>query len=226
MSIYFESLDKLERFHCENLISADKQVVKAFSIGIGLMVMSQATGGYTIVNYSSTIFDASYSEFDANHSTIIMGAMQIIGTTLSVLLVDKIGRRMLLISSALGMSGCLFLAGLYQRLYMSHDLSNFTWIPTAAISAVILFGSTGVFSTTFVLFVELMPSKVRSIGTMICLLVFTIIGLFTLRYFPATMELIHLERILFICSGGALGMVLFVLLFIKETKGTVLDDHK
>lgn len=189
------------------------------------MIMSQATGGYTFINYASTIFDASYSEFDANYSTIIMGVVQIVGTTLSVFLVDKVGRRMLLIASALGMSGFMFLAGLYQRLYISHDLSDFTWIPTMAISAVILFGSTGVFSTTFVLFVELMPSKVRSIGTMICLMTFTIIGLFTLRYFPVALELIHLEWILFICSTGAFGMVIFVLLFIKETKGTSIDDN-
>lgn len=188
--------------------------------------MSQATGGYTFINYASTIFDASYSEFDANYSTIIMGVVQIVGTTLSIFLVDKIGRKMLLIASAFGMSACLFLAGLYQRLYVSYDLSDFTWIPTVTISAVILFGSTGVFSTTFVLFVELMPSKVRPVGTMICLMTFTIIGLLALRYFPVALELIHLEWILFICSIGACGMVIFVLLFIKETKGTSIDDNK
>lgn len=203
----------------------DKKVVKAFLIGIGLMIMSQATGGYTFVNYASTLFEASYSDFNANYSTIILGVVQLAGTTLSVILVDKVGRKKLIISSALGMSGCLFLAGLYQRFYISHDLSDFTWIPTVAISAAILFGSTGVFSTTFILFVELMPSKVRSIGSMICLMTFTVIGLLTLRYFPVALEVIQLQWIFFISSIGACGMVIFVLLFIKETRGTSIDDN-
>lgn len=187
------------------------------------MTLNQFSGGYTFVNYAATIFEKSYSDIDANLSTVIMGAVQIVGTLSSLMLVDVIGRKMLLIISASGMCVGMFCGGLYQYLYNIYDLTTVTWIPTVAISGVIFFGSIGIFSATFVVFVELLPTKIRSAGSMMCLVVLSSLGFVMLKYFPLLLDLIELQGVLFLCSGLCVGGMIFILLFVKETKGKSLD---
>lgn len=197
--------------------------MKALFVGFGLMTLNQFSGGYTFINYAATIFEKSYSNIDANLSTVIMGAVQIVGTLSSLILVDILGRKMLLIISAFGMCVGMFCGGLYQYLYLIYDLSNVTWIPTVAISGVIFFGSLGIFSATFVVFVELLPSKIRSAGTMMCLILLSTLGFVMLKYFPVVLELIDLQAVLFLCSSFCLAGMLFVIIFVAETKGKSLE---
>ncbi|KAL5288084.1 hypothetical protein ACFFRR_008748 [Megaselia abdita] len=201
----------------------EKRAMKALFVGFGLMTLNQFSGGYTFINYAASIFELSYSDIDANLSTVIMGGVQIVGTLSSLVLVDILGRKMLLIISASGMCAGMFCGGLYQYLYHIYDLTNVTWIPTVAISGVILFGSIGIFSATFVVFVELLPSKIRSAGSMMCLVVLSSLGFIMLRYFPVVLALIGLQGVLFWCSGFCLAGMFFILIFVKETKGKSLD---
>lgn len=187
------------------------------------MSLNQFSGGYTFINYAATIFEKSYSEIDANLSTVIMGGVQIVGTLSSLLLVDILGRKMLLVISACGMCTGMFCGGLYQYLYTVYDLTSVTWIPTVAISGVILFGSIGIFSATFVVFVELLPSKIRSAGSMMCLVVLSSLGFVMLKYFPVVLDLIDLQGVLFLCSGLCLCGMIFIIVFVQETKGKSLD---
>lgn len=188
------------------------------------MILNQCSGGYIFTNYAATIFEKSFSDINPNISTIIMGAVQIIGTFSSLILVDRLGRKKLLIISASGLCAGLFCAGLYQYLYTIIDLTSVTWIPTVVISGAILSGSIGVFSATFVVFVELLPSKVRSAGSMMCLVVLSSFGFLTLKYFPVILELIDLQGFLFLCSGVCLAGMIFIIVYVKETKGKPLDD--
>lgn len=207
--------------------------MKALFVGFGLMTLNQFSGSLTFINYAATIFEKSYSNIDANVSTIIMGAVQIIGTLFSLLLVDILGRRKLLIVSTFGTSAGMLCGGLYQYLYQIYDLSALTWIPTVAISGVIFFASLGVFSVTFVVVVELLPNKIRSIGSMVCLIFLSSLGFVMMKYFPVVLDLINLQGVLFLSSIICFAGMIFIIVFVRETSGeslnksiTVVDDRK
>ena len=124
------------------------------------MALNQFTGSFAIINYSTKIFSLSGSDLDPNISTIIIGILQIIGTYISTLLVDRCGRKILLTISSFGMCLGYGTIGLYSFLYNNMNLTGYNWIPIWSISFVIFMASIGVNPLVFVVLVEILPDKV------------------------------------------------------------------
>lgn len=57
------------------------------------MALSQFSGAFPIMNYTSTIFEASGSSFSPNVSSIFVGVWQLLGSCTSFFLVEKFGRK-------------------------------------------------------------------------------------------------------------------------------------
>lgn len=80
--------------------------------------------------YAAQLFIDSGAIFDANLSAIILGILQVCGTYASSVLVDRIGRRILLGISSFGAAISLFVFGTFSYLNkQGFDLSSFDWIP-------------------------------------------------------------------------------------------------
>lgn len=69
---------------------------KALIIGVGLMVLNQFSGGIVMLSYMASIFNESGSTLTADQSSIVVGAIQCVGAYGSTLLIDRIGRKVLL----------------------------------------------------------------------------------------------------------------------------------
>lgn len=111
--------------------------------------------------YASTIFQDSGSDLDPNISTIIIGAIQFIGSILAIILVDHVGRRILLIISSTGCTIGLFTMGLYGYFgSMGYDVGYLGWISVASLSLVLFSVSIGLVPLTLVVTVEVLPPKV------------------------------------------------------------------
>lgn len=100
---------------------------------------------------------------DPNTNTIIIGAVQIVGSCCATILVDKFGRKILMLLSTSGMCVGLTVIGVYSYLvkYLHIDLSSVTWLPVVIMSFVIFAANIGVIAVTFVLIVEIHPPKVN-----------------------------------------------------------------
>ena len=79
------------------------------SIGINIKLFQQLTGINSIMYYSSTIFSSIGIKPDT--TTAITGLVNVIATVLSVLLIEKCGRRALLVWGSAGMCISLLLVG-------------------------------------------------------------------------------------------------------------------
>lgn len=66
---------------------------KAMMIGIVLMVLNQFSGCFAMLNYTSNIFKEAGTKISPNVASIIVGAIQLIGSCFPVFLVDRIGRK-------------------------------------------------------------------------------------------------------------------------------------
>lgn len=80
-------------------------------IGIGLLMLQQLSGINGVLFYSSNIF-ASAGISSSNVATFGVGAVQVIATGVTTWLVDKAGRRLLLIVSSSGMTLSLLLVAI------------------------------------------------------------------------------------------------------------------
>jgi sugar porter (SP) family MFS transporter len=126
-------------------------------IGIAVGFFNQLTGINTVMYYSADIFrSVGFSTDSAIWQTVIIGTINLIGTIIGMSIIDKVGRRKLLLGGSLSMSLFLLLFGVltltgYQGFGLLILMIGF------AFSFCI---SSGV--TVWVLLAELFPNTIRA----------------------------------------------------------------
>lgn len=132
--------------------------LKVVLIGITVGMLGALTGINTLMYYAPTIFrSVGFSNDSALLQTVCMGAVNLIFTLIGMSLIDKIGRKFLLMSGAIGMS--VFLTVIFLNL-------TFGWFGNYALLACIL-GYQAVFASTmgvviWVILSEIFPNNIRA----------------------------------------------------------------
>jgi sugar porter (SP) family MFS transporter len=88
-------------------------------IAVALAVFSQITGINTILYYGSLIFSEqvkTQSTSSALWANVVIGAINLAGTVVAILLIDRAGRRPLLLTAVGGMGAALFALGIAFRI--------------------------------------------------------------------------------------------------------------
>lgn len=75
------------------LQTAPRASRKALFIAIMIIVINECCGSFILVSYTATIFATSGSVLSPNLSAIIVGLIQLIGTYISTMYIDKKGRK-------------------------------------------------------------------------------------------------------------------------------------
>ena len=150
---------KSETMHkSEKLFSAKNYKFGLLGISVGLF--SQFTGIAIIMYYATDIFRlAGYSTNSAIGQTVLLGITNLVFTILAMLLIDKIGRRKLLLTGQIGMT--IFL-GLFAYSFLTKNVAGI-------INLVLLIGFVASFASSmgavvFVLFAEIFPNRIRAKG--------------------------------------------------------------
>ncbi|CAD7088656.1 unnamed protein product [Hermetia illucens] len=198
--------------------------VKGNAIGLGLIFLNQFSGLYAVTLYTSTIFQMSGSTLDPNASTVIFGAVQLLGTFIAAALVDRLGRRILLIASSLGTGLGSFGLATFSYFSQTQDLSYLSWIAVASLSLSILLGSFGLIPLPYVVLTEVLPQKVKAASVTFCICMLSVSAFIVLKSYPVLMETIGLHGVMWISSAvtavGAVG----IYFFLPETKGKRLEQ--
>jgi SP family facilitated glucose transporter-like MFS transporter 8 len=117
---------------------------KALVISLGLMLFQQLSGVNAVIFYSVDIFDAAGSTLDPKVAAIIVGVVQVVVTYAASAMVDRAGRRVLLLLSASIMALCLAILGLYFFLKnKGDDVSGIGWLPLLCVTVFIVMFSLG-----------------------------------------------------------------------------------
>lgn len=66
---------------------------KAFTIGIVLVILSQWSGCSAMFTYAGQIFTDAGSTLTPNMSSIVVSSIQILGSSISINFVDRLGRK-------------------------------------------------------------------------------------------------------------------------------------
>jgi SP family arabinose:H+ symporter-like MFS transporter len=195
---------------------------KPLGLAIGLAILCQVTGINTVIYYGSILFRehaGSASASDAIGANVIIGAVNFAATLVAVGIIDRAGRRRLLLAGSAGMGAAMFLLGLAFRVSPP---------PTRLVLALVLVYiasfAVSLGAVVWVYIAELFPTRVRgramSVGTFFiwaaCLLV--------------TMTFLSLVRALspsgaFWVYGGLCAVTfVFVWAYAPETKGRSLEE--
>lgn len=113
----------------------EKSTRRAFMIVLIQFFFFQFTGSNAILFYTSTIFnEANINDLDPGIASIIVVSSQIIGTSISSLCVDRVGRRIMLMTSTILMTLSHTFIGTYFALKDSYLISEqFSFIPLVSL---------------------------------------------------------------------------------------------
>jgi SP family facilitated glucose transporter-like MFS transporter 8 len=76
---------------------------KALYLCLGLVTAQQFCGINAVLFYSQTIFASSGGSLGGAESTIVIGVVMLVSSGITPLVVERVGRRPLLLASAVGM---------------------------------------------------------------------------------------------------------------------------
>ncbi|KAH8241434.1 hypothetical protein KR026_002911 [Drosophila bipectinata] len=202
-----------------------KPALKAFAASVVLSLGYQFSGVFSFINYMSDIFKASGSIVDVNTGTIIIGVVQIIGVYTSTILVDIVGRRLLMLISTLGVGiGCIAF-GCFTLIGKSYDLSDLNWVPLVLMIFICYVANIGLIGIFFLVLVELFPAKIRSVGTSISVLFLSVLVFSTLKIFPLMLHYWGISYTMWFSGAAGLLTFLYFWLFLQETKGkSMIED--
>ncbi|CAO1413721.1 unnamed protein product [Diamesa hyperborea] len=199
---------------------ATKSAKKAIIYGIVLMALNQFCGCFAMLNFTVSIFKESGSNLSPNLSSILVGLIQIFGSFVPTLLVDKLGRKFLLAFSAFGTSIGLGVLGIYSYMKtLGYDLHELNWIPLVSFSFVIFIANFGVLTLPFLILSEISPPKTRGPVMTIASLWTWVAGFLLIKFYPAVEMIIGLHSVMWMFSVMCVFCGLFTLFFLPETNG-------
>ncbi|KAL2566991.1 hypothetical protein AAZV13_19G200200 [Glycine max] len=189
------------------------QYLKSLTVGVGLMILQQFGGINGIVFYANSIFISS--GFSESIGTIAIVAVKIPMTTIGVLLMDKSGRRPLLLVSAVGTCVGCFLAALsfvLQVLLITE--SDLVYVGSYSI---------GMGAIPWVIMSEIFPINVKGSAGSLVTLVSWLCSWIISYAFNFLMSWSSAGTF-FMFSGICGFTVLFVAKLVPETKGRTLEE--
>lgn len=120
-----------------------------------------------MINYTVSMFEDSGSSLSPNISSIVVGVIQVLGSFASTLLVDRVGRKLLLIISAIGTGLSLGIFATFSYLVdhpdFKNDFTQFKSIPLITFSLALFFANCGILNLPFLILAEILPVKVKSV---------------------------------------------------------------
>lgn len=194
-----------------------KAVFPAVTIGIVLAVFQQLCGINVVFNYPSNIFASiGASKDDQLLQTVFIGGVNLFFTILAMFLVDKIGRRPLMLFGAATLA-ILYL--LIAQLLAAHS----------ALVGVFLLAAIGTYAislgpVTWVLISEIFPNHVRGAASSIAILCLWAAYFLLTFTFPVLAKWIGMHNTFYLYSGICIMGFLFVKSRVKETKGKTLEE--
>lgn len=195
-----------------------KPFLGTLMVGIGLAVFQQFCGINVVFNYTATIFKSvGFNEDDQLMQTVFIGAVNLLFTCFAMGLVDKVGRKPLMLAGAGGL--CV----LY--LIISWMLQTNSYFSTYFLLAAIGLYASTIAPVTWVLISEIFPNKVRDVSTSIAVIALWAAYFILTFTFPILAEVMGgVANTFYIYAVVCLLGAIFIWRNIRETKGKTLEE--
>src|SRR5215469_558787 len=187
-------------------------------LAVTIAMFNQLSGINAILYYLNQIFaQAGFSKVSSDLQAVAIGATNLIFTMIAMTLIDRVGRKKLLLTGAVGTSLCL--AGV-SYVFLSHSHERLlVWL-------LVVYIAFFAFSQGAVIWVyigEVFPNRVRAAGQSVGSLTHWLMAGIITFGFPAVAE--KSGGYPFVFFAAMMGLQFFVVLFwYPETKGITLEE--
>lgn len=192
---------------------------RALIVGVGLAVICQFSGINAIMYYAPEIFKSiGAGRASAFAQTASIGAVNLLFTFVAIWLVDKAGRKALLIGGsliqviALAAVGAMFAQGI-GGLWLLFFILLFTAAFAAAMGPI-----------AWILISEIFPTKIRGRAMSVAVLVLWTACYTVSQTFPMLVDAIGNAKTFWVYAGCSLAGLIFIVCLVPETKGKTLEE--
>lgn len=213
-----------------DLLSEAGRVHGIVWVGIGLAVFQQLVGINVIFYYGSVLWEfVGFTEEDGLLTNVIMGSVSILACLLAIALIDRIGRKPLLVIGSVGMALTLAIMALAfsQATVTPTGLTLSPMLGTLALMSAIAYVALFNLSwgpVMWVLLGEMFPNQLRGSGLAVSGFAQWIANFAITMTFPILLVTTGLTSAYGLYAISAAISVWFVLRMVRETRGRRLED--
>lgn len=195
----------------------------ALIAGVGVAVIGQASGINTVIYYAPTILkDAGLGTYSAILATSGIGVVNVVMTLVGMSLIDKAGRRKLLIFGFSVMTACLIALGIVFHYTETSSTAGILAVVCLAVYIAAFAASVGV--VVFVLPSEIYPQKIRGAAMSATLMsnwgMNLLVALTFLSLIDALGPTVTFWLFAAVCALG----IFYAVKLVPETKGRSLEE--
>ncbi len=200
-------------------------------VGIGLASLQQLTGINVVFYYGGTLWQAAgFSESSALLTNVVNGSINVLFTFVAIALVDRVGRRPLLLVGSLGQA---LMLGIMAYVFGTaaqggaggiEMQGNQGVVALVAANAYIAFFAFSWGPIMWVMLGEMFPNRFRGAALSICGVVQWLSNFLVTWTFPVLLGSVGLGVSYGIYAACGVVAFVFVRLFVAETKGRTLED--
>lgn len=192
---------------------------KVVLIGIVFAGIAQLTGINIIFYYAPLIFEKTHVGGSVLFQTVLTGVVNLIFTIVAFWLIDRVGRKKLLLVGSAVMGACMLIVG---TLFYTDNLDNYLVLITIFVYIAAFACTWG--AVLWVYVAEIFSNKIRGSATS-----FAIFGNWTANAivswtFPVMLSGLGAPATFFIYGVINIAMIFFVAKYVFETKGIALEN--
>ena len=197
--------------------------IRPLSLAIFIAIATQFTGINIFLQYAPMMLQKAglSSAIERMVSTLGVGVLNLIATAVALMLIDKVGRRKLLLIGTSVVAVITFILG-----SMSH-LGHLGQNPLTTIICMfifIVFFAIGPGVVVWLAISELLPTSIRGKGVAICLGLNSLTSAVLSTIYPSLVNAIGIDHSYWVFSFTTLAFFLVALKYLPETKGKSLEE--
>jgi sugar porter (SP) family MFS transporter len=196
----------------------------ALKVGVGLAVFQQVTGINTVIYYAPTIIQSAgiSSASGAILATAGIGGVNVLMTIVAMWLIDRVGRRPLLLTGIAGMTVSLGILGFIFR--SPADTGVVAWVAVVTLMAYVAFFAISLGPIFWLLIAEIYPLRIRGIAEGTAASANWISNLVVSMTFLTLVEAMGPARTFWLYGILAIAAWIFSYYLVPETKGRSLEE--
>lgn len=199
------------------------QNFKPILIIVQLGAAQHFSGSQAIIFYSTQIFQEAQPSLNPNLITIILGAVQVIVAIFATTIIEKFGRRGLLLTSITGCTICNFGVATYFYMISESDSADLSWIPITLIIAFIVSDAFGLAPVPTAILGEIFPMNMKAIATVIYGTSTAIFGFTVWKSFQYIISSYGMHTAFFLYGGSSFVFLVTTYFLLPETKGKSIE---
>lgn len=213
----FSSANNSEQSAWRQLLK--RPVRKLLFIGVALAVLQQASGINVLFNYAEEVYkSAGYGVSDILFNIVITGSVNLVFTLVALLLIDRFGRRSLMLLGCIGV-GLSHIAASFAYRAGLHG----SWVLGLTLCAIGCYAMS-LAPVTWVLITEIFPNNVRASAVSVSVAALWVSS-FVLTYtFPLLNRSLGSSGTFLVYGSVCLLGAVFVFIAVPETKGRSLEQ--